>query len=150
MRREAERMTSFTLIRVRKRGMMGSGFSLLFFFKAGVKQVFFFPLAAHRHYKLQRAGNTTLNGTGFSRRRLLMPVASLVVQQALGGVGFSTCSTQAQYLRCMGLVAHPACPESFQDQGLNWFPCTGRADSWHWITREVRLWFLGEPPCLLC
>ena len=44
MRREAERMTSFTPIRVCKRGMMGSDFSLLFFFKAGVKQGLFFPL----------------------------------------------------------------------------------------------------------
>ena len=67
MRREAERTTSFTLIRVCKRVMMGSDFSLLFFFKAGVKQgLFFFPAAHGLFLVAVSGGYSPLRCTGFS------------------------------------------------------------------------------------
>ena len=114
MRREAERMTSFTLIRVRNRGMMGSDFSLLFFFKAGVKQGhFFFPLAAHGLFLAAASrGSSPLRRTGFSRRRLLLAVASLVVQHRLWARGLQYLQHSGAVLAAHGLSCPAACPES--------------------------------------
>ena len=72
MRREAERTTSFTLIRVCKRVMMGSDFSLLFFFKAGVKQgLFFFPCCSRAFSSCSERGLLSLAAHRLLMQRLL-------------------------------------------------------------------------------
>ena len=91
-------MTSLALVRVCNRGMMGSDFSLLLFFKAGVKQrlFLFFPccsraLSGCSERGLPR-GSRASPGSGISccGAQALGPRAS-----ALAALRLSTCGTWA-------------------------------------------------------
>ena len=143
MRREAERMTSFTLIRVRNRGMMGSDFSLLFFFKAGVKQghFFFSPCCSRAFSSCSEQGLLAL-----ATHRLLTAEASpssgfsSCAAQALGAWasaiaarGLSSCVSRDLEHRLSSCGARAQLPTAhgiFPDQGWNLCPLHWRADSY--------------------
>ena len=81
-----------------------------------------------------------LQSTGFRRMGFgsRSTGAPWLQRAALGHVGFSTCSTQAQKLWRMGSVA-PHHVESSWMGDLTHGPCIGRQIPFHWATREVRL-----------
>ena len=100
-------MTSLALVRVCNRGMMGSDFSLLLFFKAGVKQrlFLFFPCCSR-----------ALSGCseqGLPRGSQASPgVASLVVEHRLWAHGLQHLQLSGSGLVAHGLSCPAACPES--------------------------------------
>ena len=68
--------------------------------------------------------------------RLLVATASLAVGHSLGCVGFSSRSTQAQWLWHTSLVALEHV-ESSQGRGQTHASCIVRWSLNHWMTREV-------------
>ena len=72
---------------------------------------------------------------------LHIAVCLLLWSTGSGCAGFSSCSTQTQYLWHVGLVA-PWYVEYPQTRDQVWVPCIDRLILIHCATREIRVWLL--------